>query len=60
MRFFARTPADTDGKTGNLVPGQYISVRLEHAMLIGSGTVVDTGVTDPYLFDFYLQVRRGY
>jgi hypothetical protein len=20
------------------------------------GTVVDTGVTDPYLFDFYLQV----
>jgi hypothetical protein len=43
-----------------------MTVQIFHRRLLTRvlyvGTVVDTGVTDPYLFDFYLQVssrRRG-
>jgi eukaryotic translation initiation factor 2C len=37
MRFYATSEANKDQKTGNLPPG----------------LVVDSGVTDPFIFEFY-------
>ncbi|KAL1297327.1 hypothetical protein AAFC00_004875 [Neodothiora populina] len=42
-RFYPTKQEDTDGKSGNPMPG----------------TVVDRGVTDHYLWDFFLQAHQG-